>query len=367
MNTIVCPNCGKEISEALSHKIRNEEHEKARLEYNEKLEKQKQETKHNTDLIIKQEVEKAILQTQKELEGKNKETQLKIGESQKKQKILEEKLRVVEKEQEKREEKIRQDTIKETTEKSRLDRLEYEKKINDMQKALEVAQRKGKQGSQQLQGEVVELDLEEKLKISFPNDEFIPIPKGIEGADIWQKIKYKDRIVGSILWETKRAKKWDKTWTSKLKYDSSKIGASEAIIVSEVLPDGTRDFDRKDGIWITAYEHTINICRYVRFLITTVASIKFSAIQTEEEWGKIRDYMIGDTFKHRMQSHFDSIKALKDDFETEKRTTMLRWKKREAQIDKLDANTISFYGELKARVSSLPEIKGIEAEAILEK
>lgn len=369
MNKIVCPNCKNEIeiSEAISHKIRDEEREKARSEYNNKLEKQKQETEQNTDLRIKNEVEKARLEAQKKFEDKNKKTLLQIEEAEKAQRILQEKIQTSEKDQKEREEKIKQEAVRETFEKSRLDKLEYEKKINDMQKALEVAQRKGKQGSQQLQGEVMELDLEEKLKATFPNDEFFPIPKGIEGGDIWQKVKYKDRIVGAILWEAKRTKKWEKLWIAKLKDDSAKINVSEAIIVSDVLPNGITNFDRKDGIWLTTYEHAIGICRYIRFLITNIASIKSSVSQSEEEWGKIRDYMMSDTFRHRMQGHFDSIKILRDDLDGEKRSTMIRWKRRENQIEKLDSNTINFYGELKSIVPNLPGIKGIEIEETLEK
>ena len=355
MNDIKCPNCGKtiQISEALQHefgdKIRAEEKIKA-----------------------KDEIAKAKLQAQNELEkklreeftNKNKSSLLEAEEAKKKQKELEEKLLTIAKETKENEEKIKEDAVKQVSEKSRLEKLEFEKKISDMQKALEEAQRKGRQGSQQLQGEVLELDLEQRLKATFPNDEFLPVPKGVEGGDIWQKIKYKDRVVGSILWETKRTKAWSNSWIAKLKDDAAKISASEAIIVSQVMPEGMSNFDRKDGVWISTYEHAIGICRYIRFLITSMSSVKSSASQTEEEWGRIRDYMLSDSFKHRMQAHFDGIQALRTGFDAEKRATMLRWKKQEAQIEKLDANTINFYGELKAIVSDLPEIKGVDPFAL---
>src|SRR3990170_1077210 len=72
--------------------------------------------------------------------------------------------------EEEKEEKIRHQAERQALEKSRLEKKEFEKKISDMQKALEDAQRKAKQGSQQLQGEVLELDLEENLKEAFPHD-----------------------------------------------------------------------------------------------------------------------------------------------------------------------------------------------------
>ncbi len=355
MNDITCPNCGKKIK--ITQALRHEFEEKIRLEER---------------LKAKDEIEKAKLETQQELgkklriefENKNKSSLLEIEDAKKKQKELEEKLIAAAKDAKENEEKVKESAIKEVSEKSRMEKLEFEKKINDMQKALEEAQRKGKQGSQQLQGEVLELDLEQRLRTTFPNDEFLPVPKGVEGGDIWQKIKYKDRTVGSILWETKRTKAWSNSWITKLKDDSAKISASEAIIVSVVMPDGMTNFDRKDGIWITTYEHAIGICRYIRFLITSMSSLKSSASQTEEEWGRIRDYMLSDSFKHRMQAHFDGIQALRTGFDAEKRATLLRWKRQETQIEKLDTNTINFYGELKAIVSDLPEIKGVDSPAL---
>jgi hypothetical protein len=348
MDQIICPHCGKnvQIDTAIRHQLEKtilkEEKEKAE----EELEKAK--------LRIARETEERLnAKSQKELEIAEK---LRID--------LEKKLEESKKDLKIKEERIREDAVKEVSEKGRLEKLEFEKKISDMQKALEDAQRKGKQGSQQLQGEVLELDLEQKLKATFPNDEFLPVPKGVEGGDIWQKIKYKDGVVGSILWETKRTKAWSNSWISKLKDDSAKISASEAIIVSQVLPENMVNFDRKDGIWICTYEHAIGICRYVRFLITSLSSVKSSASQTEEEWAKIRDYMLSDSFKHRMQAHFDGIQALREGFDAEKRSTMLRWKKQEAQIEKLDSNTINFYGELKAIVSELPEIQGVDSNLL---
>ncbi len=352
MDSIKCPHCGKqvELSEAIVHElqaqVRDEESKKLKAEF----EREKAEENAKQEKKLREEFALENKQTASELElAKKKEIELS-------ERLIKEK-----EEREKSEEKIKEETLKEASEKSRLDKLEYEKKISDMQKALEEAQRKGKQGSQQLQGEVLELDLEEKLKATFPNDEFLPVPKGVEGGDIWQKVRFQGKTVGSILWETKRTKAWSNSWTTKLKHDAGKISASESIIVSITLPNGAANFDRKDGVWITTYEHAISICRYVRFLITTVASVKSSVGQTEEEWGQIRDYMMSDSFKHRMQAHFDGIKSLRDSLDAEKRATILRWKKSESQIEKLDTNTTNFYGELKAIVKNLPEVDAVDS------
>lgn len=341
MNDIVCPNCGQkiEIDKAVKHQLEGS--------------------------ILKEEREKQKIELEKARKSAEIETEKKLTEQSRKEKdLLEQKLIRLQKDRENFEKKARGEAEKEAIRSSRFEKLEYEKRIKDMQIALEDAQRKAKQSSQQLQGEVLELDLEEKLKKAFPNDEFTPVPKGVEGGDILQKVKYKGSVVGVILWETKRTKAWSNSWITKLKDDAAKINASECIIVSQVLPDGITNFDRKDGVWVTFYDHAISISRYIRFLITSISSVKNSTFQTDEEWGKIRDYMLSNSFKNRMQAHFDGIKALRENLDGEKRTTTLRWKRQEALIDKLDNNTLNFYGELKAIASDIPEIENIEQNLI---
>ncbi|KKQ27848.1 MAG: hypothetical protein US48_C0016G0004 [Candidatus Levybacteria bacterium GW2011_GWA2_37_36] len=344
MDTIPCPNCGKQIqiTQALKHQLE----EKIRIN---------EQAKHKVEL------EKIKVQTAALTEKRLKDvSQKELEKSENEKKLLEKKLEKEKAGKDQFERKIKEDALKNAEEEQRLKFKEKDLQLEEIRKVNEDLKRKIEQGSQQRQGEVLELDLEEKLHAQFPNDEFLPIPKGIEGADIWQKILYQGKIVGSILWETKRTKAWSSAWINKLKEDLVKTNASEAILISQVLPNDSNSFDRKNGIWIAKYEHAISLGRFVRFLLTNVAIVKSSTSHTEEEWGKIRDYMMGDAFKHRMQAHFEVIKSLKDNLDAEKRTSMLRWKREESIINKIDSNTTNFYGELKAIVPQLPQIDGAE-------
>lgn len=358
MNTILCPHCKKqvELSEAIIHefqdKIREEEQKNLKVEF----EKQKAQEQAEQEKRLRLEFEQANKEQVKELEEQKKKEE----EAFKREKELLEKLAKEKEERGEMEEKIKEAASKKAQEEYELKLKQNEIQFEQLRKVNMDLQRKLEQGSQQLQGEALELQLEEKLKEAFPTDEFLPVPKGVEGGDIWQKIKFKERVVGSILWETKRTKAWSKGWLVKLKDDVGRVNATEAILVSSVLPADSQHFDRKEGVWITTYEHAINICRYVRFLITTVASMKSSADHTEEEWGQIRDYMMSESFKNRMQSHFDNIHLLRQLLDAEKRSTVLKWKKQESIIEKMDRNTTNFYGELKTIVTNLPEINGVD-------
>lgn len=348
MNDIKCPNCGKivHIDEALKHQL-----EKTILkEYREKQEIEIEKVKQEVELKAKTRFEK--------------EREIELLKSQKEKELLEQKLLKEQREREGFEKKIKEEALKTAEHEQRLKLKEKDLQLEEIRKVNEDLKRKLEQGSQQRQGEVLELDLEQKLKEAFPSDEFLPIPKGVEGADILHKVKLQGQITGSIIWETKRTKQWSKLWLTKLKEDAAKVSATEAIIVTQVLPDDSVSFDRKENVWITNYEQAISIAKYVRFLINAIYKMKSSTSQTNEDWTKVRDYMLSDSFKHRMQAHFDAVKNLREMLDTEKRTSTLRWVRQQKQIDKLDSNTVNFYAELKDIVHSLPELEEIETSLI---
>lgn len=382
MNTSVkCKHCGKEfeISEAIRHEIEEKIVSAKDEEFKSKLKQQEEQIKETIlkEVAEKQKVEIENLERQQEEQKKKteqiKQQELTLGEEKRKleekekaiqsttQKIIEEErkkndeiLKNIQRQKKEDEQKILEQATKNAADKYRLDKLEYEKKFADMQKALEDAQRKGKQGSQQLQGEVLELDLEEQLKIQFPYDEFVPIPKGVEGADIWQKVKdQKGNDVGSIVWETKRTKTWDKKWLRKLREDMGRLNASECILVSQILPGETKDFSYLERVWITNYEYALHVARVVSFMLRKVAASKSAMNHTDEELIKIREYISSDSFRHKINMHHDTINLMHEELTSEIRLTQVRWKKREAQIKTLDNNISQLDGEIQ---SILPDV-----------
>ena len=90
---------------------------------------------------------------------------------------------------------------------------EKEQTIAAMQKQIEELKRKAEQGSQQLQGEVQELELEGTLRTKFPRDLVEPVPKGEHGGDALHRVCGPlQQVCGTILWESKRTKNWSDGW-----------------------------------------------------------------------------------------------------------------------------------------------------------
>ncbi len=356
MNNITCPNCGKivHIDEAVRHQL-----EKTIL----KEESAKQ----------KIELEKAKLEAEKDAERKFKErSEKELDEISKQNKALELKLQKEKEQRDEFEKKVSEKATKEAESEFLLKLKEKDKLLEDAReaarKANEELKRKLNQGSQQLQGDVLEKDLEERLKEAFPNDIFKPVPTGVRGGDIIQEVKNKHgNSAGLILWEAKRTKAWQKDWLGKLKDDMRNIKASDCILVTDVMPPGVKIYDRIENVWVTSYDYALKLAFVVRIGLLNVAIAKSSASHTDEQLKELYDVITSDSFRQMFEARDEVINALKLELEADKRSAEKRWKRQGAYIEKLDRNNSRMYGELEAHIPSLKPLKearvlGIEAE-----
>jgi hypothetical protein len=123
--------------------------------------------------------------------------------------------------------------------------------IAAMNRTIEELKRKAEQGSQQIQGEALELELEVLLRSKFPLDVVEPVGKGEFGGDIVQHVNgVAGPSAGIILWEFKRTKNWSDGWLSKLREDQRAAKADTALIISQTLPKDVETFDLIDGVWV---------------------------------------------------------------------------------------------------------------------
>ncbi|MBU4016350.1 DUF2130 domain-containing protein, partial [Patescibacteria group bacterium] len=345
MVTVTCRNCGKDVdvSLALKHQVSEEIKKELSGKHKEELEKLRLEIEKKAGDKIREELEFKMKNFQNE-NAEEKEKSKKLNEQ-----LLEmnKSIRDLRTKDEQRElemekklnaqrEKLQEEISKTIKEKSDLEKAELQKQLNDTKKALEEAQRKAAQKSQQLQGEVLELDLEAQLKDAFPTDEITPVPKGIEGADISQKVRNKfGQNAGIILWETKRAKAWGRDWSMKLREEKRKFETCIAILVSDVLPESIEKFGYYENIWVTSYEYALPLAEVLRIELFELAVAKSTSVHKDEKLEALFVYLTKDSFRNRFETQVESIISLKNDLETEQRSTVRLWKKREMQIKRL--------------------------------
>ncbi len=242
---------------------------------------------------------------------------------------------------------------------------EKEKQIEDLRKALEDAKRKSEQGSQELQGEVLELDIQAALTQRFPLDRIDPVPKGIAGADLIQTVHNGlGQPCGRIVWETKNTKNWSGAWIAKLKDDQRATGCNLAILVSATLPEQVREFDCLEGVWVASLRVWPALASALREQLLQVAFAHAASQGKNEKMEQLYHYLAGDQFRQKVQGIVEGFTALQDQLARERRAMEKLWKEREKQIERVIVNTVGMYGEMSGILgASMPEIPALTLEA----
>ena len=260
--------------------------------------------------------------------------------------------------------KIRADASKEADERQRLNLAAKEKTIADLQKALDDAQRKAAQGSQQLQGEILELDFEETLGSAFRDDEIEPIAKGVNGADIAQHVKSSSGIsCGVILWEIKRTKNWTDSWTAKLKTDLRSAKANVPVIISEALPKNFEgEIGQVDGVWICKPKLAIVLAGLLRKPLLETARERMLAQNRGDKAGALYNFVTSHEFTQQVESMIETYQEMRLQVIKERTAYEKLWSKREKQAEKLLLSTATIVGSIQGYIgeSSMPKIKGLE-------
>jgi len=238
---------------------------------------------------------------------------------------------------------------------------EKEKQIEDLRRALEDAKRRSELGSQELQGEVLELDIQTALERQFPHDRIEPVPKGIRGADIIQHvIDATGRDCGSIVWETKNTKHWQPAWLDKLKQDQRAIGAALAVLVSVAVPDEIEGFGNVGGIWVCNLRNWPSLGVALRQQLIQVAFAHAASEGKSEKMELLYHYLAGDQFRSRVQGIVEAFTGMQDQLARERRAMERLWREREKQIARVVNNTVGMYGEMRGLIgSSMPEIPAL--------
>lgn len=257
-------------------------------------------------------------------------------------------------------EKIRHDAQEKAEEESRLKISEKDKQLQDAIKVNQELQRKLQQGSQQTQGEVLELELEEILKAEFQYDEIMPVPKGVSGTDIVQKVKdHSGRLCGHIAWESKKTKAWSDSWIQKLKDDQRTIKADLAVIVSAVLPEGVKGFVLREGVWICDIKLAVALATALRINLESITREKAMSVGKNEKMEVLYGYLTGVEFKQRVEAIVEAFTNMDEGLRKERLAFEKIWSEREKQIRKVITNTVGMYGDLSGLVT-LPQIKKLE-------
>ena len=242
---------------------------------------------------------------------------------------------------------------------------ELEKQLDDQKKLADEMRRKAEQGSMQLQGETMELLLEEILREHFPYDAIVEVGKGVEGADCMQIVRNAlSQECGKIIFESKRAKSWNNVWVEKLKTDMRNKQADLAILVTESFPKGMSCFGERDGVWICSFKEVTGLTAALRNAIIRIDDSRKSEENKGEKMQMLYTYLTGLEFRQHIEAIVEGFMAMKSSITRERIQMEKLWKERERQLDKVLLNTSGMYGSIKgiagASVNTIPLLEGTE-------
>jgi hypothetical protein len=239
---------------------------------------------------------------------------------------------------------------------------EKETQISGMQRQIEDLRRKAEQGSEQLQGESLEVELESLLRARFPHDLIEPVAKGETGGDILHRVRGPSgQACGSLLWESKRTKGWHDGWLAKLREDQRNAKAEIALIISTALPKGIETFDLVDNVWVTHPRFALPLAIALRQSLLDVASNRQAQEGQQTKMELVYQYLTGPRFRHRIDAIVEKFTDMRADLDRERKVITKLWAKREEQLGGVLDSTAGLYGDLQGIAGrAMQEIESLD-------
>jgi hypothetical protein len=249
-------------------------------------------------------------------------------------------------------------------ERNALDKAELQKKLDDMAAQMADMQRRAEQGSQQLQGEVLELALEDGLRRSFPLDVIEEVKKGQRGGDVIQRVQSRSgAMAGVLLWETKRAANFSVQWIEKLKQDMRECQADAGVLVTmpaavpKEWPAGTQ-LGLVDGVWVVSWQLAVQLAEALRAGLLDVHKQRVASAGKGEKMEAVYDYITSPQFAQKLKAVLDAFQRMREELEAEKNQTLQRWARREKQLEAGKAALLGVGGEIQGLAQhDLPQLE----------
>jgi hypothetical protein len=236
-------------------------------------------------------------------------------------------------------------------ERRRID-AQYKVQLESAQREAADLKRKLEQGSQQTQGEALELSLEAMLRAAFPLDEILPVPKGMTGADLLQRVRAPSgACCGTIIWEAKQTKAWQPAWLRKLKDDQQAVGAEAAVIVTASMPKDRsghcgEPFLRESEVWIARFDAARPLAEALRSALLELHKCRIANQGRSEKMERLYAYICSPQFTQRVKAVVEGFTVMRRELEAERMAAARMFKKREMQLTRMTEGLLAVVGDL---------------------
>jgi len=244
--------------------------------------------------------------------------------------------------------------------------LELKKQLEDQRTLAEEMKRKAEQGSQQRQGEVQELMIEDFLRTTFPLDEVGEVGKGKRGADVKHLVRNRLGIeMGIIVYESKNTQNFGNDWIEKLKSDAEQERADIAILITKTMPKGMECLGLMNGVWVCSVPEFKGLVTALRESLIRLGDVRTSQTNKGEKMQMLYDYLTDGKFVEQIKRVVSGFNTLREGYQKEKEAMQKIWKKRDEQLDMMLRNTSDFVTQIQTIAgSSLPLLESPEDELL---
>lgn len=221
--------------------------------------------------------------------------------------------------------------------------------IDSLKQKLQDATQRIEQGSMQMQGEMMELTVEEILRESNPTDLIEEVKKGINGFDAKQVIRFNGKEIGSIGYEVKNTKNWSDGFIEKIKTDNLTAKCDLLVIVTKSTPkemEGQK-FKLINGVWVTSIHFLSDLSSLLRFGLLKVHEQRITQQNGDTKAHLLYAFLTSQECQALFNSMMDGLKKLEEMNEEEERKLQALFKKRKKQLEQLMSHFISYYGTMK--------------------
>ena len=222
-------------------------------------------------------------------------------------------------------------------------RLELEKeRQNEIIKRLQDQSKSG-----ELEGEVLELAVENQLQNLHPRDNIKEVKRGNYGADIEQSVLTNTgSVAGKILWECKKHKKWQNSWLNTIRKNALEFNADTMVIVTTTMPKGMETFGKVDDVFICKYSEVPVVSQLLNHAVLKAHRENQRGEHMMSIHERVSEYISGPEFAMVMRVVIKAYEDFEDDLRKEEQYMKTRWKARRGYLSEVIDSITSLAGKL---------------------
>jgi len=199
----------------------------------------------------------------------------------------------------------------------------------------------------ELEGEVLELAVEDTLRNLFPRDVVNEVKRGAYGADVEHSVLNPGgAVAGKMIWECKKHKRWNDGWVATIRKNAIEYGADTMVIVTSTMPDGMESFGMVDDVFVCRYHEVAVVSELLRQTILKVSSERAREQHMMTIQERVLEYVSGPEFAMVMRGVMQAYEEFEDDLRKEEQYMKTRWKARRGYLRNIIDSVTSMMGRL---------------------